>query len=63
MNDTLQFTTDLARRTGKLLLDYYRLGGSETRLKSDYTVVTEADLAADNLVTGAIRVAYLRIWS
>ena len=58
MNDTLQFTTDLARRTGRLLLDYYKVGGSETRLKSDYTVVTEADLAADSLVTGAIREAY-----
>jgi myo-inositol-1(or 4)-monophosphatase len=58
MNELLQFSTDLARRSGKLLLDYYRVGGSETRLKSDFTVVTEADLAADRLVTGTIREAY-----
>jgi myo-inositol-1(or 4)-monophosphatase len=58
MTETLQFTIDLARRAGKLLLEYYRLGGSETRLKSDYTVVTEADLAADRLVTQAILEAY-----
>jgi myo-inositol-1(or 4)-monophosphatase len=58
MSDTLQFITDLARRTGKLLLDHFRVGGTDTRLKSDYTVVTEADLAADSLVTGAIREAY-----
>lgn len=58
MTETLQFTIDLARRAGKLLLEYYRLGGSETQLKSDYTVVTEADLAADRMVTQAILEAY-----
>jgi 3'-phosphoadenosine 5'-phosphosulfate (PAPS) 3'-phosphatase len=54
MTETLKFTIDLARRAGKLLLDHYKLGGSETRLKSDYSVVTEADLAADHLVTETI---------
>lgn len=58
MTETLQFTIDLARRAGKLLLDYYRLGGLETRLKSDFSVVTEADLAADRLVTEAILETY-----
>lgn len=58
MTETLQFTIDLARRAGKLLLDYFRLGGSETRLKPDYSVVTEADLAADRLVTEAILETY-----
>jgi len=60
MNETLQFATDLAHRTGKLLLEYYRSGGAEIRLKADQTVVTEADLAADRLVTQAIGEAYPR---
>ncbi len=58
MSETLKFATDLARHTGKLLLDYYRISGIETRLKSDHTVVTEADLAADRLVTEAINEAF-----
>ncbi len=58
MSETLQFTSDLARRIGNLLLDYFRMGGSDTRLKADYSVVTEADLAADRMITEAIREAY-----
>jgi myo-inositol-1(or 4)-monophosphatase len=45
--DTLEFTTQLAQETGKLLLSYYQRSGIHSRLKSDRTVVTEADLAAD----------------
>lgn len=58
MSEILKFTSDLARRAGNLLLDYFRLGGTETRLKSDYSVVTEADVAADRLISAAIREAY-----
>ena len=53
--DTLTFTTDLARQTGELLLEYFSPRGIKARLKSDHTVVTDADLAADQLITAAIR--------
>lgn len=58
MISTLQFATELACSTGKLLTEFYRPGGSEARLKADQSVVTEADLAADRLVKQAIRDAY-----
>lgn len=58
MSEPLQFTIDLARRTGKLLREYFRPEGMEIRVKADQTVVTEADLAADRLVTRAIEEAY-----
>jgi len=58
MSSTLHFAIELARSTGKLLLKFFRPGGSETRLKADQSVVTEADLAADRLVKQAIRDAY-----
>jgi myo-inositol-1(or 4)-monophosphatase len=50
MSEILEFTTQLARSTGNLLLDYYRPGGIDTQIKADRTAVTEADLAADNLI-------------
>lgn len=51
---TLEFAAGLARRTGDLLLDYY--GGQKTQatLKTDKSVVTEADLAADRFIAAAI---------
>jgi len=51
---TLEFAAGLARRTGDLLLDYY--GGQKTQatLKTDKSLVTEADLAADRFITAAI---------
>ena len=58
MSRTLQFATELARSTGELLLEFFRPGGSVTRLKADHSVVTEADLAADRLVKQTIRDAY-----
>ena len=58
MISTLQFATELARSTGKLLLEFFRPAGLEARLKADHSVVTEADLAADRLVKQAIRDAY-----
>lgn len=45
--DTLEFITRLTRDTGILLLKYYQHSGINTQIKSDNTVVTEADLAAD----------------
>ena len=58
MSGPLQFATELARKTGELLLEYFHPAGSETRLKFDHSVVTEADLAADRLVEQAVRETY-----
>ena len=56
--DILIFMAQLAQETGKLLLHYYRPAGITTTLKSDYTVVTEADLAADRLLQSHIAEAF-----
>ncbi len=58
MISPLPFTSDLARQTGQLLLEYYAPSGSQVSLKADHTVVTEADLAADRLIAAAIQAAY-----
>jgi len=55
---TIEFTTQLAKETGDLLLSYYRPAGIQSQLKSDRTVVTEADLAADRLLQNRISAAY-----
>lgn len=52
--NTLKFATQLAQKTGKLLEKYYQPAGTNVSLKSDQTVVTEADLAADKLIREAI---------
>jgi len=55
---TIEFTTQLAKETGDLLLTYYRPDGIRSQFKSDRTVVTEADLAADRLLQNRISTAY-----
>jgi myo-inositol-1(or 4)-monophosphatase len=58
MHDHLEFTTNLAIKAGNLLLDYYDPAGMRVSQKPDHTVLTEADLAADKLITTAIRENY-----
>ena len=58
MQSALQFATHLARDTGQLLLEYFNPCGTQSNLKEDFSVVTEADLAADRLITDAIRTGY-----
>lgn len=58
MDSALQFATQLARETGQLLLEYFNPRGTQTDLKEDYSVVTEADLSADKLITEAIHKNY-----
>jgi len=55
MDTALQFMTALARDAGALLVDYFRRDGLQTSLKADRSVVTEADLAADQFITQAIQ--------
>jgi myo-inositol-1(or 4)-monophosphatase len=58
MVDPLEFAVSLALETGELLQNYYNSVGIHTKLKPDKTVVTEADLAADNLITRKIKAAF-----
>jgi myo-inositol-1(or 4)-monophosphatase len=52
--NALNFAVQLARETGQLLMRYFNPQGSSSELKADKSVVTEADLAADRLITRAI---------
>jgi myo-inositol-1(or 4)-monophosphatase len=54
MADLLNFSIDLALQTGKLLLSYFNQAGIHASRKKDQTVVTEADTAADRLITKLI---------
>jgi myo-inositol-1(or 4)-monophosphatase len=54
----LEFSTDLARRTGGLLIEYFHNANTQGKFKSDQSLVTEADLAADRLIAAAIRSQY-----
>lgn len=58
MSSELNFVRDLAQQTGHLLLEYFSLDGIHADRKADNTAVTEADLAADRLITDAIRSQY-----
>ncbi len=55
MDTILEFSTDLAQRTGKLLLDRFQIQGMQVTLKADQSVVTEADRAADQLIRSALQ--------
>ncbi len=55
MNEALTFASQLAQKAGELLMGYYKPGGIHTALKDDRTAVTEADLAADALISSSIR--------
>jgi myo-inositol-1(or 4)-monophosphatase len=55
MDSNLTFITQLARQTGELLSKHFKKSGTEVSVKADASVVTEADLAADELITEAIK--------
>ena len=48
------FAIHLAKRAGSLLKRRFKPGGTPATMKSDHTFVTEADKAADRLITKAI---------
>ena len=54
MIDPLEFATNLAIQTGGVLQKYFKPSGIQASEKPDHTVVTEADLTADRLITSAI---------
>jgi myo-inositol-1(or 4)-monophosphatase len=55
MNDPLDFAVNLALQTGDLLQKYYNPAGIHSTLKSDQTVVTDADLEADKFISKQIK--------
>jgi myo-inositol-1(or 4)-monophosphatase len=55
MDSPLAFAEKLAIDTGKHLLEYFSPNGTNTSLKEDYSVVTEADLSADKLIAQSIQ--------
>jgi myo-inositol-1(or 4)-monophosphatase len=57
MNPT-NFATHLARETGQILLNYYQRAGVKSKLKSDHTIVTEADKQADQYICQQISNSY-----
>jgi len=54
----LDFAVRLARQAGDLLLDYFQNPDLSTSFKSDRSIVTEADLAADRLIKNSIQERY-----
>lgn len=54
MESIVEFTARLARQAGDLLAGFFSPFGVQSSLKDDYSVVTEADLAADRMIAAAI---------
>jgi myo-inositol-1(or 4)-monophosphatase len=55
MDNHLGYAIQLAQEVGKLLLGYFQSNQLQAELKSDRSVVTEADLEADRVIKAAIR--------
>jgi myo-inositol-1(or 4)-monophosphatase len=58
MDSTLPFIENLAIETGQQLAEIYRRGDSRASLKADRTVVTEADIAADQRISAALQARF-----
>jgi myo-inositol-1(or 4)-monophosphatase len=58
MDSPLAFAESLAIETGKHLLGFFDTSGTDVNLKEDNSVVTEADLSADELITQSIRSSF-----
>lgn len=58
MSAHLDFAMRLADDTGVLLKGYFKDPGLERKIKSDRSLVTEADLASDRFIWDAIRKQY-----
>jgi len=58
MDDPFVFAVKIALQAGNLLRSFYNLSGIQASSKTDRTVVTEADLASDRMITSAIHERY-----
>jgi len=54
----LTFTVELAKDAGNLLCGFYSSRGIAARRKADQTLVTDADIAADQLIREALRTTF-----
>lgn len=58
MSSDLDFIRDLAFQTGQHLLNSFDRDGTHAQRKADHTVITDADLEADRIITAAIQSQY-----
>jgi myo-inositol-1(or 4)-monophosphatase len=58
MESTLTFATRIAEQVGELLLEQFIRIDKKPQTKADYSLVTEADVEADNYLTREILAAY-----
>ncbi len=58
MDEAYVFAVQLALQAGNLLRTFFNPAGVQATAKPDRTVVTEADLAADKMITAAIHEHY-----
>lgn len=58
MNDPLTFATELSYKVGDILRGYFIKNDISTKWKSDHTLVTEADIAADRFIIETIHEKY-----
>jgi myo-inositol-1(or 4)-monophosphatase len=58
MGTTLEFASQLALKAGELLADFYQEHDSHAKVKIDQSLVTEADKAADRLISRSIQESY-----
>jgi myo-inositol-1(or 4)-monophosphatase len=58
MTITLSFAKELAQETGSLLCNHFTWSGIDAKKKADSSVVTAADIAADQLITNRIQEEY-----
>lgn len=58
MTELTLFMVDLAREAGRLLCGHFERGKTESSLKADYSLVTQADRDADELITQSIQEAF-----
>ncbi len=58
MTQALDFTRELVRQTGEILRGYFGRPAIASKKKEDRTLLTEADLAANEHITAAIRAAF-----
>jgi myo-inositol-1(or 4)-monophosphatase len=58
MPEPLEFAIDLAHQAGDLLRNYFERASLDTQWKADHSVVTEADIAADKLISTSLKKAF-----
>jgi myo-inositol-1(or 4)-monophosphatase len=58
MESTVTFATHLAEQVGEFLLEQFKRNDKKTRTKPDFTLVTEADVQADEWISREILNAY-----